>query len=253
MDSEWILAVVIAVLGAMALAWFACIRRLAALLRARHEETADELSLEEIFPQRLADWVLGYDNRAATMALLGFLWRREYRRLRDRRVARLARFMRHLAIAYVLLFGGVFVGMASHFWRHADAPEDAAQAEPVAQESEADVTHRRGYEHQRAGRLDLALVEYRRLMDLSPGNIDAYRGANTILLGQKRYADCLDLWNRYLRVFPGDAEGLYERSRAHFLLGDRAAAMEDAKRACAAGKAEACSAASRLEAQPSAK
>lgn len=274
MIHEPLLLGLFAVAFALALAWFACIRRLSTLLRERHAQKADDMAIEEIFPGDLASWIQGFDNTRPTMALLRFLWRRQYLRLRDDEVTRLAELMRWLGAVYLLLFIALAAAIVHNSMLELrstgveSAAGDDAQLRYEAnrlhrqgqyagaigiydrllgeQGNDAELVYARGHARRMANRFDEALVDYRRAMELSPGYREAYVGANFILLAQKRYADCLDLWNRYLRVVPGDMEAHYERSRAHFYLGDIAAAHADARRACELGKAEACAAAESL-------
>jgi tetratricopeptide (TPR) repeat protein len=259
----------------------ACTSRLARLLRERHADRLEELGLGDLHDESS---VKGF---GVPRSVITFLQRRRYRRLRDYEVVRLAESMRWIYYAYmtgfVLLFASVlYDGLAAQFgprgrYLASDSaetdgpvsPEQAlrerahelqqarrhAQAIAIYDElirtsaNDAGLLYARGYSRQQAGRLDEALVDYRRVLDLAPGNVDAYNGANVILLGQKRYDDCLDLWNRYLRFFPGDKVGHYERSRAHFLRGDPVAAQSDAQRSCDLGEPRACPAAAKLKAR----
>jgi Flp pilus assembly protein TadD len=106
--------------------------------------------------------------------------------------------------------------------------------------ADGELVHWRGVAHWKAGRENQALVDFRRAMDLDPGRFETYLNADRILSRQRRFDDCVDLWNRYLRVVPGDAAALLERGGSNFHRGDFAAAHADLQRACDLGKKEAC-------------
>lgn len=238
------------------------------LLRERHPEILDKLEARDT----------DRDDESGT-ALQRFVWRRTYRRLRDPEVSRIAGRLFGLHIALVAVFAPMFVnGVYEEYVETTDAPPRAeAKAEdwrdkraralalqkqgrieeairlydellgPVGADGE--LVYWRGVAHWKAGREDMALVDFRRVMDLNPGWFDTYLHADRILSRQRRFDDCVDLWTRYLRVVPGDAAAHLERSGSHFHRGDFAAAHADAKRACELGKKEACPIAERMKAR----
>lgn len=111
---------------------------------------------------------------------------------------------------------------------------------------DAEILFWRGMAHWKLGDTDAALRDFRRVIDLEPGNLEAHRSADRILSRQKRWDEVLAIWNGYLVGSPRDAEAYFERGGTHFHKGDLAAARADAARACELGKAEACKLAERL-------
>lgn len=115
---------------------------------------------------------------------------------------------------------------------------------------DAELLYWRGMAHGRLGDHEAALQDFRRVIELEPGNLDAHRVADRTLSRQKRWDEVLAIWNAYIRASPSDAEAYYERGGTHFRKGDLAAAHADAARACELGKAEACPLAARLGTKP---
>jgi tetratricopeptide (TPR) repeat protein len=232
------------------------------VLRERHSETYHELELD--------NWL----RDSGSGALVGFVWRREYVRLRDPAVTRVCDALRVLlagiAIGFAALFGYARIG---DFAEHGTGPamdfvgerREAAYglhrrgryAEAIAIYDEllgsigndAEMVYYRGNARASLKRYDEALVDYRRVMDLDPGKFDAYLNADRILSHQRRFDDCVDLWNRYLRIVPGDASAHMERGGSHFHRGDFASAYADATRACELGKKDACPLAEQMKAK----
>ena len=97
------------------------------------------------------------------------------------------------------------------------------------------------------GRHEDALADFRRVIEVDPRRYEAHMHADRVLAEQKRFAECLELWNRFLEVVPAHKDGLFERSRAHAHLGDFAAALADARGACELGRMDACPVARDLE------
>jgi tetratricopeptide (TPR) repeat protein len=259
------------------LAVYACVGRLARLLHERHPDRFEELGLGD-----LRDW--GNHSGTALVlpgSVLSFLWRRTFYRLRDDEIVRLSHAMRWMlfafASAFAVLWGSVLYEEFGPWKRSDDAAPAVASwdarrdrayelhhakryVEAIAIYDEllgsvgadAELVLWRGVARWRLGRDDEALGDFRRVMDLAPGNIEAYRNSDRILSARRRFDDCVDLWSRYLRVVPGDAEAHYQRGGAHFRRGDIAAAHADATRACELGKGEACPLVERMKALMSA-
>ena len=93
-----------------------------------------------------------------------------------------------------------------------------------------------------------AEADFRRAIELDPGNYDAHVQVDRMLSRERRFDECVQLWNAYLKVVPRDANAYLERAGSHFHRGDRDSSLADAKRACDLGKAPACDLAKRLEA-----
>jgi tetratricopeptide (TPR) repeat protein len=249
-------------------------RELDRLLRARHPEVLDAL--------REQDSRHGNpDAQDSSYAMLRYLWRRDYRKLRDPEVARVAGRLRALVLAFasllVLTMAGLSVdeAMTAKSTRAAQRAVAAARAPDERRElaldlhrkgrlaeairaydellgpvgADGELVYWRGMAHWKMGEEDRALADFRRVMDLEPGRIDAYLHTDRILSRHRRFDDCVELWTRYLRVVPDDATAHMERGGSHYHRGDFAAAYEDAKRACDLGKKEACPHAERMKAR----
>lgn len=276
-------AVMFGTLIAMVLVWFACIRRLARHLRERHGETYDELELDQVWPKGPGGWLRGFDNSRPVMALLRFLWRREYRDLADDKVTRLCSFMRGFFIAYLILFGCVLVSFTRQIYSdRADAAADraAVAATSVVPEGDrldraydfhralkwpeaiaaydallrergddAEILYWRGMAHWKSAHFDEAYRDFRRVIDLDPANLDAHRNADRLLSRQKKWGEILTMWNWYISRQPPNAEAYFERGGTFFHKGDMASARADAAKACELGKVQGCRMVERLKGQ----
>lgn len=263
-----------ATLIAMVLAWFAGLRRLSRLLAERHAAKYEQMELADLFPQGF--WVTEHDNSVPVRHLMRFLWRRDYDRLKDREVATLGAYLRLLFIAYFCVFALLFASILrdafrTSFSRVVEAPAPPAQAlrekafdlhrqqkypEAIAAYdqllgetgADAELVYYRGAAHWHAGDTALAQKDFRRVIELDPGHYEAHVHVDRFLSGEKRFDECVQLWNAYLKVVPRDANAYFERAGSHFRRGDRESALADSKRACDLGKAEACPWVTRLEA-----
>ena len=242
----------------------------AALLRKRHPDALEKLKAE--------DERDGADPDDSSPAMLRFVWRRQYRRLRDEQVTRAGDRIRLLLVPTLSSFAALFVVMLCRTYCEDEAETPQRNTGHPMQElrdraltlhhqgrieeairvydeilgpvgADGDLVYWRGVAHWKAGREKEALADFRRVMDLTPGKREAYLNADRILSRQRRFDDCVDLWTRYLRVVPGDATAHMERGGSHFHRGDFASAHADAQRACDLGKKEACGFAERARAR----
>jgi tetratricopeptide (TPR) repeat protein len=267
--------ILFASLLAMFVAWIVCINRLSRRLRERHPGKYQEMALDELWPEGLGGWLRGFDNARPVFALLRFLFRRDDYRLRDDAVVRIAGQMRVLLVVYSIVFvvlAGWIVGDSLSPGKR--APVAAAPAEQLAARAtelhragkfaeaiaaydgllgpagaDAELVYWRGMAHWKLGHTVEALRDFRRAIELSPGYFEASLAADRILSSQRRFDDCIELWNGYLRAAPRDAEAYYERGGSHFHKGDLQAAHADLVRACELGKANACARAEKLKAR----
>ena len=60
------------------------------------------------------------------------------------------------------------------------------------------------------------------------------------LARERRFAEILPIWDRYLSLHPGDGPAYLERGGTYFNLGRRAEAHADAQRACDLGVNQGC-------------
>ena len=263
------------VLVAMVLLWFVCVHKLAQHMRERYPATYEQMRLAGLWPRNLAGWFAGHDNARPVLNLLRFLLRREYLEFRDAELASLGGFMRALLFTYIVLFAALLV------WTTAGTGRESAQSSSPERSASDQKRREPAFELHRAGKLneaiavydellressrdaelyywramahwtqqssDLALNDFRRVIELQPGRFEAHLYADRILSQQQRWDEILELWNRYLDLVPDNAEGYFERGGTNYRKGDLAAAQADAAKSCNLGKQEACIWAKRLE------
>jgi tetratricopeptide (TPR) repeat protein len=93
----------------------------------------------------------------------------------------------------------------------------------------------RGAANIRLGRYDATLADCDQALRLDPNDADALNNRGTALFnGQKRYADALADFDRSLQL-RSDGNTHLNRSRCHYMLGNRAKALEDAQTAARMG------------------
>ena len=263
-----------ATLIVMVFAWFAGLRRLSRLMRERHVEKYVEMELEDLSASA-ASMFGERENSVAVRKLLRFLWRRDYHRLGDREVGTLGAYLRLLFLSYLVVFALLFGSIArdalrTTFSRETVAPTPPAQAlrdkafalhrqqkyaDSVAAYdqllgevgADAELVYYRGAAHWHLGDLDAAQRDFRRTIELDPGNYEAHVHIDRMLSREKRFDECVQLWNAYLKVVPRDANAYLERAGSHFHRGDRESSLRDAKRSCELGKEKACEWVARLE------
>ena len=260
----------------LAAAWLASVVRFVRLMREHHPQKYEEMHLAEAFPKTLTGWTRGHSNHRPAAALLRFLWRREYEQLRDEKLARLASVMRGLLFCFVVVFALSFFDLLSSMQEaqreassaaatRRDGPREKAfelhrqgryaEAGRIYDEllgkaqADSELLYWRGVARRREGRHEDALADFRRVMDVDPRMFEAYRGADRILSDQKRFDDCIELWNRFLQLVPGHKDAVFERGGAHFRLGNFTAAQADAQRSCELGRQDACRVARDLRAR----
>ena len=277
-------AVLFAMLALMVLAWFVCVGKLSRRLRNGHPEKYRQMGLEGLWPRSLAGWLLGHNNIKPVFALLRFLLRGEDIALHDADVSSLTVFMRRFFYVFLFLFLAlVFSILSQGPDTHANRGQNASAArgqnavevssraelprervfaayrekkwveviaayDELLPESERDpkLTYWRGMAHWQLNHADEALQDFRRAIELDPGDFEAYRNVDRILSGHQRWDEILEMWNSYMERTPADAEAYFERGGTHFRKGNLVAARADAARACELGKVEACALAERL-------
>jgi hypothetical protein len=183
---------------AMVFVWFHCLRKLSRQLHDRHPEKYDEMELEDMWPKEISAWIGTFDNRRPVFALCRFLFRGEFAALDDPEVASLGIFMRRLAVVYLFLFGFLGYSIATQPLSGPAARGTPVAAVPAtapapAPASEAQHIYSRAVEHWRARLTDEALADFGRVIELEPGNFEAYRQADHILANQQRWAEILEL------------------------------------------------------------
>lgn len=254
------------VFAVMALVWYLALRRLADRLRERHPDTYDELGLDE------ASW-----SEDSNRALLRFLSGKRHLRLRDPEVSRVAEFMHRLLWIFVVTML-VVVALGLHFaWpdegegpaspARAQAPAPPTNATAAQRREEAFTSHRggryaeavkayddvermAGYDGEllywramaqwRLGRLEEAITDFRRLVQLDPTHFEVHQFLGRLLEQAQRRDEALEAWSRYISYAGSDPNGWFERAQVHRRKGNLGEAREDAKKACDLGQSGAC-------------
>jgi tetratricopeptide (TPR) repeat protein len=98
----------------------------------------------------------------------------------------------------------------------------------------------RGHAYDDKQELKLAEQDYLHAIEIDSSDIEAYRGLDHVLFQQKRFDDIISHWDRYLERKPKDARALYERSGAYYHKGQMKLAKRDVSAACRRGHEEAC-------------
>lgn len=216
-----------ATFAGLVLVSMACMNRLERHLRERHPEAHDALGMAEQW------WRRRRQDREYSR-LMAFLFRGEFRALRDRRVTELAKFMRVVTVVQVAVFIS-FVVLILMTEEDEPEPEPAAVASVAAPPQVQDASPATAYDH------------YLATIEREPDNFSAHVSLDRILSRQRRWDELLEMWGRYLERNPRDADAWHERAGTNYWKGDLEAARSDAARACELGKERACNLAQRLK------
>ncbi len=104
----------------------------------------------------------------------------------------------------------------------------------------ADAWRFRGIANDRAGKPGPALADLRRAIDLNPRLFSAYKALDDALYKQRRLDEMVASWTRLLELEPGNDNAYVERSGAYSRKNDKASAIRDLNRACGMGNDQAC-------------
>ena len=118
-----------------------------------------------------------------------------------------------------------------------------------AEGEDAEILFWRGMAHWKSANFDAAYRDFRRVIDLDPTNLEAYRNADRLLAREKKWDEIITMWNWYITRQPPNAEAHLERGGAYFHKGDMAAAGADAAKACSLGNNHGCRMVERLKGQ----
>jgi hypothetical protein len=91
------------------------------------------------------------------------------------------------------------------------------------------------------GEEDAAREDILRAVALNVDLREAYQLHDYLLAKQRRWEEIIHAWTQHLERHPQDHAALLERAGARKHQGDRESALEDLKRACELGSAQACS------------
>lgn len=98
----------------------------------------------------------------------------------------------------------------------------------------------RGIANDRAGKPEPALADLRQAMDLNPRLFSAYKALDDVLYKQGRLDEIVASWTRLLELEPGNDNAYVERSGAYSRKKDKESAIRDLNRACGMGNDQAC-------------
>ncbi len=96
----------------------------------------------------------------------------------------------------------------------------------------------RVYAHK--GRFDLAEADLNQAIRLNPRYFEAYQTLDWILARDRRWDEVVSHWNRFIQIEPGNANAYIERAGTFRHKGNMVAALEDLKKACDLGNSNAC-------------
>ncbi len=105
----------------------------------------------------------------------------------------------------------------------------------------------RGIAFKQTGNAAKAQDDLRKAVLLNPRLYEAYVGLDELLIREGKLDEIIGLWDRFIKLEPGNANAYLERGGTYFRKGDRASALKDATRACELGNAEACRRAQSLQ------
>ena len=112
---------------------------------------------------------------------------------------------------------------------------------------DAELLYWRAMAHWKNAQFDEAYRDFRRVIDLDPAHLEAYRNADRLLARQKKWDEIITMWNWYIQRQPPKAEAYFARGGTYFHKGDMAAARADAAKACELGMNQGCRMAERLK------
>ena len=98
----------------------------------------------------------------------------------------------------------------------------------------------RGIANGRAGKPESAVADLRQAMDLNPRLFSAYKALDDVLYKQGRLDEIVASWTRLLELEPGNDNAYVERSGAYSRKKDKESAIRDLNRACGMGNNQAC-------------
>ena len=107
-----------------------------------------------------------------------------------------------------------------------------------SQDSEA--YHWRGVAYSRQGRLDLAVDDLEKAIELNPHNFDSYLMLDYTLLQKHELDRIIEYWNRFIELEPDNARAYLERSGTYYHKKDLVNSLKDLQKSCDLGNKEAC-------------
>ena len=193
--------VLFAVLLLMVPIWFICIARLSRRLHDLHAAKYEKMGMANMWPRDLAGWLSGYNNTKPVLALMQFLFAREDVALRDPAISRLSAFMRWFLCAYLLVFAALVFSMLNP---GLGQPVDRARGPgPV---SRHDRLREQAFDLHRAGKWAEAVPVYDELLGKSEEDAELlyWRGMAQWLLHHNDQA--LEDFRRVMTLEPGNFE-----------------------------------------------
>jgi len=105
----------------------------------------------------------------------------------------------------------------------------------------------RGVSLAKSGADDRAIADLQRSIALDARRVEAYEYLDWLLARRGQWSAIAWYWSALLELEPGNARACYQRAAARWRAGDRAGALEDARRACRLGLQDGCRAVRRFK------
>lgn len=98
----------------------------------------------------------------------------------------------------------------------------------------------RGVAYSRLSRLDLALADLEKAIELNPHHFDSYLALDYTLFQKHELDRIIEYWNRFIELEPDHPRAYLERSGTYYHKKDFVNSLRDLKKSCDLGNKEAC-------------
>jgi tetratricopeptide (TPR) repeat protein len=98
----------------------------------------------------------------------------------------------------------------------------------------------RGVAYSRLSRLDLAVADLEKAIELNPHHFDSYLALDYTLFQKQELDRIIEHWNRFIKLEPDHPRAYLERSGAYYHKKDFVNSLRDLKKSCDLGNKEAC-------------
>lgn len=199
----------------------------------------------------------------STFRLIVFLWKRQYKTIRNTGFSRQADFGRKILIANMISLTSIIVLLpfllsmetsttaqrtsgsaqsALSLYKAGEYDQALVQINQGLDETpdNADLLFTRGLLHEKNAAYDLAYADFDKVAMLVPDHLDTYLHLDFLLARNQRLTDIIVLWNRFLQSQPDHGRAYLERGGASYRLGDFDTALADALKSCELGYDEGC-------------
>jgi tetratricopeptide (TPR) repeat protein len=98
----------------------------------------------------------------------------------------------------------------------------------------------RGVAYSRLSRLDLAVADLEKAIELNPHHFDSYLALDYTLFQKQELDRIIEHWNRFIKLEPDHPRAYLERSGTYYHKKDFVNSLRDLKKSCDLGNKEAC-------------